>query len=80
VIVLELVAMTGGQDRRGHGDEIFVFEPPLFRSGNKGASNPHHRVGPDFQVQVRSAVLDGNLQEVVDVHGPLLIGRSSLGL
>ena len=37
-------------------------------AGTSVAADAHHRVAADLQVQVRCAVVDGNLQQIIDMH------------
>jgi hypothetical protein len=74
VMVLELLAVRGGQDRRGDGQQVLMVEPAVLGGGRKAAADPHHRVAPDLQVQIRGASVDGDPQQVIDMHDPLLIG------
>ena len=76
VIVLEALAVGRRQDRGGHGDHVFMIEALIGNGRHERASDPQHRIASDFQVQVRRAVLDGDFQEVVDVHP---VGLSALG-
>src|SRR5687768_8518080 len=73
VVVLELLAVAGREDRGGHRHHILVIEPFLFGGRSQRAADPHHRVAAHLQVEVRGAALNGNFQEVIDVHA-LIIG------
>ena len=46
-------------------------------AGHQRAADAHHRVAADLEVQVGRAVLDGDFQQIVDVHmvGPELRAR-----
>ena len=37
-------------------------------AGTSVAADAHHRVAADLQVEVRRAVVDGDFQQIVDVH------------
>ena len=69
--VLELLALRGGHDRRGHLDEVFVIEQLLVGHRREVAVDAGHRVAADLEVQVGGALFDGGLQQVIDVHGVL---------
>src|SRR5207247_1292275 len=66
--VLELLPLPGGHDRRAHRDDVFVIEAFFFRSGDEQPTDAHHRIAADLQMQIRRAVLDRYLQEIVDMH------------
>jgi hypothetical protein len=73
VVVLELFAVAGRQDRGGHRHHVLVIEAFFFGGRRQRAADPHHRVAAHLQVEVRGAALDGDFQEVIDVHA-LIIG------
>jgi hypothetical protein len=50
-----------------------MVELLLLRGGRQNPADAHHRKGADLDVEVGRAVVDGNLQEIVDVHGPVAI-------
>ncbi len=69
--VLELLALRGGHDRRGHLDEVLVIELLLVGDRREVPVDAGHRVAADLEVQVGGALFDGELQQVVDVHAVL---------
>jgi hypothetical protein len=79
VVVSKLVAVTGGKDRRCHGDDVFVLETAILGCGNQSPADPHHRVRPDLDMKVRGAALNGNLQQIVDVHATGWPNRAGRG-
>ena len=60
-------------------DQVVDVEALLLGRRDERPADAHHRVGADLDVQVGGAVFDGNLQEVIDVHGLLSIGLLVLG-
>ena len=68
VVLLELVAVADRQHRGRHRDHLLVLEPLVFQGGHEAATHPHHGERADLQVQVRSAAVDGDFEQVVDVH------------
>ena len=70
--VLELLTLSGRHDRGGHGDDIFMVQRFGVGGGNQRAADSQRRDVARFEVQVRGAALDGDLQQVIDVH---ILGR-----
>ena len=66
--VLELLPLTGRHDGRRDGHRVVVIEPSIGGRGHEVAADPHHRIAADLQVQVRGAVLDGDLEQIVHMH------------
>ena len=68
--LLELLALLGRHDRaRAIATVSLVVEPLLLGRDDERAVDPHHRVAADLEVQVGRAAGDGDLQQIVDVHG-----------
>ena len=67
--VLEALALGGGHDRRRHLHEVLVVQPLLLGDARQPPVHAHHREAADLQVQVRGAFVDGEFQQVVDMHG-----------
>ena len=65
---LELLALRRRHDRGAHRDDVLVVEPLLLGRRHQRAADAHHREAADLEVQVRGAVFDRDLQEIVDVH------------
>ena len=66
--LLELLALRRRHDRRAHGDDVLVVELLVLGGRHERAAHAHHREAADLQVQVGRAALDGDFQEIVDVH------------
>ena len=67
--VLELLALLRGHHRGAPSPTTSSWSSRLSSvAGISVAAHPHHRVAADLQVQVRGAALDGDLQQIVDVH------------
>ena len=65
---LELLPLRRRHDRRAHRDDVFVVEAFLFGRRQQRAADAHQREAADLQVQVGCAALDGDFQEIVDMH------------
>jgi hypothetical protein len=66
--VLEFLPVDVRHDGGAHRDDVFVVEPFVLGNGHQEAPLPHHGIAAHLDVQVRRAVFDGDLQEIVDVH------------
>ena len=73
--VLEPLALVGGHDRRRHVDQGFVVEPDVLGQRPQLAVDADDRVVADLEVDVRGAVLDRRLEQLVDVHRPCRPGH-----
>ena len=73
---LELLALGRRHHRGADRDDVLVVEPLVFGGRGELAADAHHRVAADLDVQVGRAVVDGNLQKIVDMHGV----RTGLGI
>ena len=72
VVVLELLAVSGGHHGRRHGDHVSWSSRLSSEGRRQRAADAHHREAADLEVQVGGAVVDGDFQEVVDMHVSLL--------
>ena len=68
-LLLELVALLGAQQRRGHGVHVGLLETLGLGGRRERAVDAEHREAADLHVQVGSPAGDGSGEQVVDVHG-----------
>src|SRR5207245_1572770 len=64
-----LLPLRRRHDGGAHGDDVVVVELLFFVHRHERAADAHHREGADLQVQVRRPALDGDLEQIVNVHG-----------
>jgi hypothetical protein len=69
--LVELLPLCGRHHRRRHRHGVLVRHVAVLAGGHQRAVDAHHRITADFHVQVGRPGVDGDLQQVVDVHAPI---------
>ena len=75
--LLELLPLRRRHDRGAHSDDVLVIEPFVFNRGCQYPAHAHHRVTADLEMQIGRPAVDGDFEEIVDVHGQWLSALSS---
>ncbi len=77
--VLEPLALGGRHDGGRHLHEVLVVQLLVIGDANEPPMDAGHGIGPDLQVKVRRSALDGQLQEIVDMHDSAMMKEKGAG-